>query len=91
MQTRPPTEDEIAFWREHDQYEQRLVILGGPEEGDDVLPCPTLVSGKHICRVAYQLDEIEMADLAQGGTLWLAVWGALPVHQVLVTGKSTGH
>lgn len=64
------------------------LVLGGPEEGDGVIPCPTLVSSAGVWRVAYQLDEIEVAALAQGGTLWLSTWSQLPIHRIEVIGRS---
>lgn len=74
------------------------MIIGGPDEGPDVIPCPALVAHLTVPRddgttatgrvfhVAYQLDEIEVAALAQGGTLWLTTWGGLPIHHLEVTG-----
>ncbi len=58
-------------------------VIGGPEESDGVIPCPALVmhdEGQVVVRVAWQLDEIEVAALAQGGILWLSTWGGLPIH-----------
>lgn len=37
-----------------------------------------------VVRVAWELDEIELARLAKGGTLWLSTWGGLPVHMLEV-------
>jgi hypothetical protein len=31
-----------------------------------------------------ELDEIELAALAHGGTIWLSTWGGLPAHQLEV-------
>lgn len=91
MNPRHPTTADLRHWCERDQTPQRAVVIGGPEEGDDVIPCPALVTiqpmGGHLVQVvhvAYQLDEIELAALAQGGTLWLTTWGGLPVHRVEV-------
>lgn len=59
--------------------------MGGPEEGPDVIPCPCLVANDAgVVHVAMTLDEIEVAALAQGGTLWLSTWGGLPIHLVEV-------
>jgi hypothetical protein len=40
--------------------------------------------------VPWELDEIELATLANGGTLWLSCWGGLPVHQLQVVGRPAG-
>jgi hypothetical protein len=61
----------------------RAVVIGGPAEGPDVVPCPAIITevdGTQVVRVAWQLDEIELAALARGGTLWLSTWGGLPIH-----------
>jgi hypothetical protein len=82
------TEAEIQLWEAQDGHPIQLVVIGGPEEGPDVTPCPALVSvspDETLVRVAWQLDEIELAALAQGGTLWLTTWGGLPIHSIGVT------
>lgn len=82
------SEAQAAYWTERDECTQRHVVMGGPEEGPDVIPCPCLVANEvNVIHVAYQLDEIEVAALAQGGTLWLTTWGGLPVHLVEVVPK----
>lgn len=86
MNPRAATEAEIAWWDEHCQCaaHQQLVI-GGPEEGPDIIPCPAIAGiGCPAVHVPYQLDEIELAHLAQGGTLWLSTWGGLPIHRLEV-------
>jgi hypothetical protein len=66
----------------------RAVVIGGPKEGPDVTPCPAIVThqpdGTPVVRVAWRLDEIELAALARGGTLWLSTWGGLPIHALHV-------
>lgn len=37
-----------------------------------------------VCRVAIAVDDIEVAHLAKGGTLWLSTWGSLPVFMLEV-------
>lgn len=68
-----PTDAEIARWSAHDGQPLHLVSIGGPEEGDDVTPCPALV-GAGFVHVAWDLNEIELAQLATGGRLWLTTW-----------------
>lgn len=82
-----PTDRQAAAWAAADGCQQHVAVIGGPEEGDGVIPCPTLVSdhaGRAMCHVAYQLDELEVAALAHGATLWLTTWGGLPVHHLTV-------
>lgn len=70
------TPEQARWWAQRDASEQWATVIGGPEEGPDVIPCPALVcQAVNVVHVAYQLDEIEMAHLAQGGTLWLTTWG----------------
>lgn len=81
----PATDEQAAYWCQRDMSSQRSVVIGGPEEAPDVIPCPALVAeATNMVHVAYQLDEIEVAHLARGGTLWLTTWGGLPVHLVEV-------
>ncbi len=82
----PATDEQVAYWAERDGSPGTRHIIGGPDEGDDVIPCPALVAHADgvLVHVALQLDEIELARLAQGGTLWLTTWGGLPVHLVEV-------
>lgn len=89
MDPRPATDAEAEFWTERDGQPVKPYVLGGPEEGDDVIPCPTLIAvdAPSRCHVAYQLNELELAALAQGGTLWLTTWGMLPVHLIEVVPK----
>lgn len=83
-----PTTEQLIYWEERDGCAQRFVVMGGPEEGPDVIPCPCLVApGANVVHVALQLNEIEVAQLAQGGTLWLTTWGGLPIHLVEVVPK----
>lgn len=85
----PPTAAEVAMWAERDGNIPAFAVIGGPEEAPDVIPCPALVGSAldlmpdvavPVAHVAYKLDEIELAHLAQGGTLWLTTWGGLPIH-----------
>lgn len=82
-----PSPAQLAFWAEVDPHG---VTIGGPAEGPDVVPCPAVVTfpegrgAPPVLRVAWRLDEIELAQLARGGTLWLSTWGGLPIHQIEV-------
>lgn len=61
-------------------------------------PCSALVTDDsngspvgngNVVRVPWQLDEIELVDLAKGGTLWLSTWGGLPPHALFVQPKDS--
>jgi hypothetical protein len=76
-----------ASFRFEREVPHRHVVIGGPEEGPDVEPCPAVVAIEDevtVIRVAWELDEIDLAHLARGGTLWLTTWGGLPVHKLEV-------
>jgi hypothetical protein len=76
---------QVAYWAGRDGCPQQPVVIGGPEEGPDVIPCPALIApGANVVHVAYRLDEIEVAHLVRGGTLWLSTWGGLPIHRIEV-------
>lgn len=87
MEPRHASATDVDYWANRDGCDQRPVVIGGPSEGPDVIPCPALVATQAaVVHVAYQLDEIEVAQLARGGTLWLTTWGGLPVHLIEVVG-----
>lgn len=85
MKPRATTDADLAYWAD---YDPRPVVIGGPPSEPDCIPCPALVTSTpgvlvgtdRAIRVPYELDEIELAHLARGGTLWLTTWGALPIH-----------
>lgn len=79
MRPRRATAVEVARWSLESGRPVVQAMLGGADEGEGVLPCPTMVTAG-MCRVAYQLDPLEPVRLAEGGTLWLTTWGILPVH-----------
>ena len=84
----PATPGEVAYWQEVDDCPQYATVIGGPEEGPEVIPCPALISERsHVVRVAWQLNEIELAALAQGGTLFLTTYGTLPIHSLDVIAR----
>lgn len=89
MRPRPITLADIDYWRELNPVMRTFTT---PEEVDaGVEPCDALVTddqlgdqfGK-VVRVPWRLDEIELAHLANGGTLWLSTWGGLPMHMLEV-------
>lgn len=81
-----PNDAQVAYWAD---YNPHSVVIGGPAEAPDVIPCPALITFPDgqptpVVRVAFELDEIELAHLARGGTLWLSTWGGLPIHMMEV-------
>jgi hypothetical protein len=82
--------EHIAYWRE---YEARISVFTAPEEQEvGIEPAVAIVTeprtpqdlGVSCVRVAWKPDEIELAHLAQGGTIWLSCWGGLPPHMLEV-------
>jgi hypothetical protein len=85
MKPRPITDADEYYYGAMNPY--RMTITGPGETEMDITPCPALVTDDEAgiaIRVAWELDEIELAHLAQGGTLWLTSWGGLPVHELHV-------
>lgn len=92
MNPREATDAEVAYWNGRDGNAPVAIVMGGPEEGPDVIPCPCLLGhseqdNTRVVHVAYQLDEIEVAHLARGATLWLSTYGGLPIHRVEVVSR----
>lgn len=86
MKPREITDTDLAYWANYEPQRCTFTAPGEVEAG--IAPCPGLVTtgdqfGK-VCRVAITVDEIELAHLAKGGTLWLSTWGSLPVFMVEV-------
>lgn len=88
MIPRPIREGEPDRWTAEHGGQAIPMSIGGPEEGDDVRPCPALVNRQAgVVHVAYQLNELEVAALAQGGTVWLTTYGMVPVHRMAVLNR----
>lgn len=88
MNPRPTTDADLAYWFDRGDRDSSAVVIGGPPNEPDCIPCPALVAlendTRQVVRVPYELDEIELAHLARGGTLWLTTWGGLPIHMLEV-------
>lgn len=77
---------DLAYWSDLNPV---VTMFSGPGEIEaDIEPCPSVVTDGDqfgpVVRVPWTLDEIELAHLAKGGTLWLSCWGALPIHMLEV-------
>lgn len=89
MKPRPITDGDLAYWAD---VNPRVATFTGPGEIEaGVEPCPGLLTDDslgnqfgQVVRVPWTLSEIELAHLAQGGTLWLSTWGGLPMHMLEV-------
>lgn len=91
MKPRPTTDADMAYW-EH--LNPRPAMISGPGELEaQVAPCPALITDGDdfgtVVRVPWTLNEIELAHLARGGTLWLSTWGGLPIHMLEVSEPGT--
>jgi hypothetical protein len=86
VRPRQITDADLVYW--YADEPQRCTFTGPGEVEAGIEPCPGLITigdpdGK-VCRVALELDEIELTHLARGGTIWLSTWGHLPVFKVEV-------
>lgn len=85
MEPRPVTEKDLSFWN---GFRRTFKCPPGMENCRDVevIHC----AAPDLIRIPWQPNEIELADLATGGTVWLTIWGGgmSPV-DIQVTGKIT--
>lgn len=75
----------LAYWA--DQFEAAPVTFAPPPGMPDCEACAAIVTddeGQRVVRVAWKPNEIDLAHLARGGTLWLSTWGGLPPHMLEV-------
>jgi len=94
MTPRDITEADMEHWA--DLNPRRFSFTGPGEIEADILACPGLITDGDnlaglIVRVPWTLDEIELAHLARGGTIWLSTWGGLPVHSLEVQEPGLSH
>jgi hypothetical protein len=76
------TTKDVDYWRSADP-DAKATVFQPPDDMAGCQPCPAVVALGAV-RVAWELDEIELTHLAQGGTLWLSTWGGLPPHMLEV-------
>jgi hypothetical protein len=89
MQPRPITDRDLAYWRD---LQPRAATFTGPGEIEaNIQPAPGIITQSdapgldvEVCRVPFTIDEIDMAHLAHGGTIWVSFFGGCPIHQVEV-------
>ena len=84
------TKDHEAYWS---AYECSLAVFTSPEEqAEGIQPALAIVTcprdsddlGNHVARIAFKPNELDLAALAQGGTIWLSFVGTVPIHCVEV-------
>lgn len=81
------TEDHVAYWAHLDP---RPATFRAPEGVEDCGDAEVIITrsdasaDEQVVRVAWKPDEIELAALAQGGTIWLSTWGTLLPHMLEV-------
>jgi hypothetical protein len=89
MNPRGPSEEEVNYWAARERTYAAAASIGTSEELKDLVqPCPAVVMPeKQMVAVCWELSEIDLAKLANGGKLWLVTWGGLPVHLLDIVGK----
>lgn len=78
MRPREITDADMGYWADRDPRPAHFTGPGEVESG--IEPCPGVVIDGDEIAVPWTLDEIELARLARGGTLWLVTRGGLPIH-----------
>ena len=85
MKIRTIVEDDIAQWPGAARQ-----VFNAPEGMEDsVEACEAVIddtTGEIQVHVAWQPDEVDLARLAHGGTVWLTCIGGLPPHLLEVRG-----
>lgn len=92
------TPEHVDYWRTVDPDPQVRVFTAPAEIEVGIEPAVGLVTqpqdaadlGVPCVRVAWKPDEIDMANLIHGGTIWLSTWGGLPPHMLEVQAPARG-
>lgn len=93
MEPRAITPDDIELFASNGLNPRRVTYAADDETfsscdalvTDDANGSP--VGGGNVVRVPWRMNEIELMQLAEGGTLWLSTWGGLPPHALFVQPK----
>lgn len=84
------TAEHVGYWAD---YESQIRTFTAPEEiAVGIEPAVGIVTqprtpedlGMPCVRVAWKPNEVDLAHLARGGTIWLSTWGGLPPHMLEV-------
>jgi hypothetical protein len=78
--------EHLAHWE--DQARAEPIVMKAPAGLDGCTDCAAVDTtnehGERVIRVAWKPNEVELAHLARGGTIWLSTWGGLPPHMLEV-------
>jgi hypothetical protein len=89
--------EHLAYWSD---FEARVCTFTAPEEREvGIEPATGIITspkdpadlGVSCVRVAWKPDEVDMANLIHGGTIWLSTWGGLPPHMLEVQPPAVAH
>lgn len=88
MQPTELTPEHLAYWiSSEDTIGTPNPVLYRGEPGTDVGAVESVITETQagpVVRVPWKPDEIDLAHLAKGGTLWVSTWGGLPPHMLEV-------
>lgn len=79
------TPEHVAYWEHLEPRPATFRAPAGVEDCGDaevIITCSDISREEQVVRVAWKPDEIELAALAQGGTIWLSTWGTLLPHML---------
>ena len=80
------TPEHVGYWADYDSQVRTFTapeeIAVGIEPAIGIVTQPREPADLNMAcvRVAWKPDEIDLANLARGGTIWLSCWGGLPPH-----------
>ena len=89
MQPRELRPADLDYWAAGNPRTTVFTAPGEQEAGFE--PCAAIITDDtdlttygFVVRTPWTLSEIDLVDLAKGGTLWLSTWGGLPPHMIEV-------
>jgi hypothetical protein len=90
------TDDDLAYWADLDPHP---VTFHAPQGLSGCAAANAIVTRSNgqgdmaeasVVRVGWKPNEEDLAQLAEGGTIWLSTWGGLPPHMLEIA-PPTGH
>lgn len=85
----------LAYWEDYHPVPATFGAPAGMEA--DCSPAAALVTRgdnatgpEMVVRVGWKPNEIDLAHLAQGGVIWLSMWGGLAPHMLEVQAPERG-
>lgn len=84
--------EHLAYWSNVDPEAKVCTFTTPDERAVGIEPAVGIVTaprdaadlGVPCVRVAWKPNEVDMANLIHGGTIWLSTWGGLPPHMLEV-------